>query len=187
MFDSIIGYQFSTTIGWIVGYIIVSKITSRILGVAATNKEVPSKRTFYINAYFRFLLVITFVIGLALIWSIDFRGLLVFASSLFAVVGVALFAQWSILSNITASVVIFFSVPHRIGDRIKILDGDDSITATIADITLFQIILQDDEGHQVSYPNNLILQRPIVRLGRLKETDHSCGSDEQGIRPQPFD
>lgn len=35
-------------------------------------------------------------------WGIELRGLLVLGSSLFAMLGVALFAAWSLLSNLTA-------------------------------------------------------------------------------------
>lgn len=177
MFDNVINYQFATTLAWVAGYIVISQMINKLLGAAATDKEVPFKRAYYVKAYFRFLLLTAFIIGLALIWSIDFRGLLVFASSIFAVVGVALFAQWSILSNITASIVIFFSVPNRIGDRVKILDGDNTLTATITDITFFYTMLVDDDGQLVSFPNNLILQRPIVRMESPQAKQNLANND----------
>ncbi|MBC8524735.1 MAG: hypothetical protein ISR54_05015 [Chlorobium phaeobacteroides] len=65
----------------------------------------------------------TFLSSLVLIWGIDLQAALVILSSMFAVVGVGLFAGWSILSNITASFVIFFSAPCKIGDTIRIVDG----------------------------------------------------------------
>lgn len=92
------------------------------------------------------------------------KGFSVFASSLFAIIGVAMFAQWSILSNITASVIIFFNFPARVGDTIKIIDGDNSIEGTIKEITLFQVELKDSDGNLIIYPNNLLLQKPIVKI-----------------------
>ncbi|NIW50111.1 MAG: mechanosensitive ion channel, partial [Gammaproteobacteria bacterium] len=73
-----------------------------------------------------------------------YKGLLVFASSFFAIVGVALFAQWSILSNITASVIIFFTSNAKIGDKIKVVDGDNTVSGIIRDIGLFYTLLVDD-------------------------------------------
>jgi small-conductance mechanosensitive channel len=87
----------------------------------------------------------------------------VFLSSAFAVIGIALFAQWSILSNITASLIIFFAFPYRVGDRIKILDKDDDISGIVDEITLFHVIVRKDDD-LISYPNSLILQKAVVKL-----------------------
>lgn len=92
------------------------------------------------------------------------EGVLIFASSFFAVVGVALFASWSVLSNITSGIIIFFSFPYRIGNTIKILDGDNSIRGEIVDMTLFHIQITDEDGNQVLYPNNLVIQKPVLKL-----------------------
>ncbi len=83
---------------------------------------------------------------------------------MFAITGVALFAQWSLLSNITASLVIFFNFPARVGDKIRIMDKDDTVEGSIKEITLFQVELIDKEGNRIFYPNNLLLQRPVQKL-----------------------
>lgn len=107
-------------------------------------------------------LIIIFLITILIsIWGVDKKNILVALSSVFAVAGVALFAQWSILSNVTAGLVIFFSLRLRIGDRIKIHDKDFPIEATIKDIKAFYLCLQTNEGEKISYPNNMILQKGI--------------------------
>ena len=98
------------------------------------------------------------------IWGVDYHGILVFGSSVLAIGGVALFAQWSILSNLTASIVIFFYYPARIGDRIRIVDGDNSLEGTIIDITMFQVLIEDDGLNLINYPNNLLIQKPLIKL-----------------------
>ena len=85
-----------------------------------------------------------------------------FVTSILTVIGVAFFAQWSILSNITAGIIVFFSSPFRIGDTIKILDKDYPIEAKIVDIKSFYTLLKTAEGEQISLPNNLLLQKGIV-------------------------
>ena len=87
--------------------------------------------------------------------------ILLFISSIFAVVGVASFAQWSILSNITAGIIIFFSYPFKIGDKIKIHDKDFPIEGEIDDIKAFYIILKSFDGETITYPNNLLIQKGI--------------------------
>jgi small-conductance mechanosensitive channel len=92
------------------------------------------------------------------------RELAVVFSSVFAVIGIALFAIWSILSNITSGVIMFFAFPYKVGDKIQIHDKDFPVIAIIEDITAFQIILRMDDGDLVTYPNNLILQKAVTLL-----------------------
>lgn len=92
-----------------------------------------------------------------------------YLSSIFAVIGVALFAQWSLLSNITASVVIFFAFPYRVGDRIKVTDPDFDLSGSVEEISLFHVLIRTDAGNMVTYPNNLILQKPVIKLDRGNE------------------
>jgi small-conductance mechanosensitive channel len=127
-------------------------------------REVPEKRIFYISKVFEILFIFLSIILLFFVWSVDIKSVALFASSFFAIVGVALFAQWSILSNVTASIIIFFNFPARIGDKIKIVDGDNSVEGIIREISLFQIELVDSDENIVFYPNNLILQKPVVKL-----------------------
>ena len=83
-------------------------------------------------------------------------------SSVFAVIGIALFAIWSILSNITSGIIMFFSFPYKVGDKIQIHDKDFPIEAIIEDIRAFQIHLRLEDGNLVTYPNNLILQKAVT-------------------------
>ena len=105
-----------------------------------------------------------FIYALAIltVWGIKTEQLFLFVTSILTVIGVAFFAQWSILSNITAGIIVFFSSPFRIGDTIKILDKDYPIEAKIIDIKSFYTLLKTEEGEQISLPNNLLLQKGIV-------------------------
>ena len=91
-------------------------------------------------------------------------GLMVFATSLMALLGVALFASWSMLSNATAAIILFFSAPYRVGDRIRLLDGDNTVTGQIRHMGLIFITIQDELGHRYTLPNNLLLQKAVIRL-----------------------
>jgi hypothetical protein len=56
------------------------------------------------------------------ITGVEYAQISIFLSSVFAVIGVALFAQWSILSSVNASMIIFFGFPYHGGDKIRIID-----------------------------------------------------------------
>ena len=143
--------------------LIIRKVINRLAKISLLEN---TRRKRVILKSMNIFLFLIFLIILSIIWGIDQREILVFASSIFAIIGVALFAQWSILSNITAGVIIFFSFPYRIGDRIKILHKDFPIEGTIEDIALFYIYIKDDGGYLTTIPNNVVLQNGITKLVR---------------------
>lgn len=85
-------------------------------------------------------------------------------SSVFAVIGIGLFAIWSILSNVTSGIIMFFSFPYKVGDKIQIHDKDFPIEGVIEDIRAFQLHLRLDNGDLVTYPNNLMLQKAVTLI-----------------------
>lgn len=106
-----------------------------------------------------------FIAGLFIliaIWGVDTKNLFIALSSIFAVIGVALFAQWSILSNITAGIIIYFSAPYKIGDKIQIMDKDIPVIARIESINTFYTHLITDEGNVNIFPNSLLLQKAVL-------------------------
>lgn len=128
-------------------------------------------RTRLVTKYFISALALILLVALILVWGVNIRELGLILSSVFAVLGVALFANWSILSNITAGIILFFYFPFKIGDRIKIQDKDFPEEAIIIDIKAFSISLVKDSGVLLTYPNNLILQKGVVILKKQAATE----------------
>jgi MscS family membrane protein len=129
----------------------------------------------------RYITVTLFIITLIIhsfVFGAEFKDMAVVFSSVFAVIGIALFAIWSILSNVTSGIIMFFSFPYKVGDKIKIHDKDFPIEAIIEDIRAFQLHLRLDSGDLVTYPNNLILQKAVTLLEKdAIEGLHDDGSD----------
>lgn len=87
--------------------------------------------------------------------------LVVFVSSILTILGIGFFAQWSLLSNISASLILFFNHPVKLGDRIKILDKEHPVVGKVTDITFFFLHIKTDDGFVITVPNNLILQKSV--------------------------
>ena len=145
-------------------YFILRFSSNKLVRKYATLNEILEHRTNLVIKYINLLLGILALISIVIIWGVKKDQILLFISSVFAVVGVASFAQWSILSNITAGIILFFSYPFKIGDRIKIHDKDFPIEGEIDDIKAFYVILKSSEGEMVTYPNNLLMQKGISVL-----------------------
>lgn len=121
--------------------------------------------------YINILVVLIATFLLALAWGVGVSDLSLLFSSVFAVIGVALFAVWSILSNITAGILLFFSFPYKIGNKIRIHDKDMPIEAIIEDIKAFHLHLRTSEGELITYPNNLILQKAVSLVETARIAD----------------
>jgi len=136
----------------------------RKVGRISDLNEIRTRLIIKYVAVGHFLLMIAILL---LIWGVNIRELGLIISSVFAVIGVALFASWSILSNVTAGVILFFSFPYKIGDRIRIWDkefeGDSEFV--IEDIRAYHVHLRKDNGELITYPNNLFLQKAVSLLG----------------------
>lgn len=142
-------------------YIVLRISSAKLVRRFARLNEVLEHRTNLIIKYINLFLLILALISITIIWGVKKDQILLFISSIFAVVGVASFAQWSILSNITAGIIIFFSYPFKIGDKIKIHDKDFPIEGEIDDIKAFYIILKSFDSETITYPNNLLIQKGI--------------------------
>ncbi len=97
-----------------------------------------------------------------LVWGFDFRGLLLLSTSLLTLTGVALFANWSILSNVTAFFILLIHQSFRRGNYIRVIDLDNYIEGYVADINLFSTKLITEDRESIIYPNNLIISRPTI-------------------------
>ena len=157
--DEIINTIILLIILFIIRSIIV--ITVKKIGKKSGTTEA---RASLIGRYATVTLVLIAILIEAFILGAETTDITLVFSSVFAVIGVALFAIWSILSNVTSGVIMFFSFPYKVGDKIKIHDKDFPIEAIIEDIRAFQIHLRDDNGNLVTYPNNLILQKAVTLL-----------------------
>jgi small-conductance mechanosensitive channel len=96
------------------------------------------------------------------VWGLKQNEIAVFASTLLTALGIAFFAQWSLLSNITSSIILFFNHPLKLGDTIKVLDKDYPFEGEITDLTYFFVHLKTKSGEIITIPNSLVLQKSIA-------------------------
>jgi len=145
----------------ILALISLRMIIAKLIRRYANTSQLLEHRTNLVIKYIHLLMNTLVVISLIVIWGVDTQHIFITLSSIATFIGVAMFAQWSILSNITSGMILFFSFPFRIGDTIKIHDKDFPIEAEIEDISAFHVNLKTKEGEKIIFPNNLLLQKGI--------------------------
>lgn len=120
---------------------------------------------------------------LLIIWGVRHDDLAVFVGSVLTVIGVAMFAQWSILSNITSSIVLFFYHSVKIGDAIGIMESKDyEIQGEVMNIGLFFVTLQMiGTREEITIPNNIFIQKTIKRLHENSPTTNDGFADQKHV------
>ena len=111
---------------------------------------------------FNILSGILTLILILFVWGFNFKVLFAFSTGLIAITGVALFANWSILSNITAFFILLIHQSYKTGNLIRVIDSDNYIEGKILEISLFSTKLMTHDGEMIVYPNNLLVTRPVL-------------------------
>ena len=157
-------HQISLIIGSIIVLIILMAITKKVTRkVSLVKKLEPHRKKIVLNMFY-FVYYVIFITSITLILGIDLKALSGFLASVLAILGVAFFAQWSLLSNITASIIIFFYHPLKIGDKVRILDKEFDFSGVVKNITGFYVLIETESKQQITIPNSLVLQKGIEYL-----------------------
>lgn len=175
-FFSLYKTEISYTVITVFALLIIQFLLKKAAHRVGKRSEINFTRTRLIFKYINILILILAFFSLSLAWGMDLTDISLIFSSVFAVIGVALFAIWSILSNITSGIILFFSFPYKIGDKIKIHDKDMPIEAIIEDIKAFHLHLRTLDGELITYPNNLILQKAVSLLEKDARLDEGKSS-----------
>ena len=156
---------------------VVRFISHTLIRKIGRKSGINDARIKLICRYVTVALVLVAILIESFVFGAEKKDLAVVFSSVFAVIGIALFAIWSILSNITSGIIMFFSFPYKVGDKIQIHDKDFPIQAIIEDIRAFQIHLRLDNGDLVTYPNNLMLQKAVTLVKKDAIEEFEDGTD----------
>ena len=98
------------TVVLIIVTVAVRFISTKLIKHYAKSSEILEHRTNLVAKYNSIFITVLFLIAIFIIWGVQTKDIFLTISSVVTVVGVALFAQWSILSNITSGVILLFGV-----------------------------------------------------------------------------
>ena len=133
-------------------------------GINQYLKKTPlqrARRKFIIKGLTLFI-TITALVFLAGVWGFKQNEIAAFASTILTALGIAFFAQWSLLSNITSSLILFFNHPLKLGDTIRIMDKDCPFEGEVTELTYFFVHLKTESGEIITIPNAMIFQKSVA-------------------------
>lgn len=149
----------------LISYLVLRYLITKVVEKISMKFTYQKVRVKIIKKLIYFILFITNLGFLIIIWGVDQSRLIIFISSILTILGVAFFAQWSIISNITSTIIIFFNHTAKIGDTITIFDKDYPVEGRISDIGVFFIIIKTAEGEKITIPSNVFIQKMIMQKG----------------------
>lgn len=150
-------------------YVISFFVTRNIINKSLKKTQLERTRRKIIIKALHLIITIIFIMFLGGIWGVKQSEIVVFAGTLLTALGIAFFAQWSLLSNITSSIILFFNHPLKLGDTIKILDKDYPYEGEVVELTYFFIHLKSTTAETITIPNSLILQKSIAIIAKQSQ------------------
>ena len=151
----------------VAAYILLRIVSNKLIDRTVANGTMQKTRGKVIKKAQHLILLLVVSIFILIVWGVDQGELAYFVGSVLTVIGIALFAQWSILSNITAGILLFFNHSVRLDDTIRILDKEFDIEGRVSDIGLFFVILKTEDDEKITIPNNVLIHKMI----KLKKKD----------------
>lgn len=161
--------QLLETAATLVLYVIVYFFTKTIINNTLKRTQLQRTRRKIIIKAIHLLMLITVVILISGIWGLKQNQIAVFASTILTAIGIAFFAQWSLLSNITSSIILFFNHPLKLGDTIRVLDKDHPCEGEVTELSYFFVHLRTSSGEIVTIPNSLVLQKSVAVIEKREE------------------
>lgn len=147
-------------------FVLIRIVIIKLIRRTVTRNLLHKTRGKIMTKLLQLILASICIVFILTVWGVDQSELLMFMASVLTVIGIALFAQWSHLSNMTSGVIIFFNHPVKLDDTITIIDKDFNVEGRISDIGLFFVQLKTKEGEMVSLPNNIFLQKMIKKKSK---------------------
>lgn len=163
-------FQIAETIVLIIVFVVTNLLTKRLITKVGSKFKYQTERIKITNKIVGVLLIIILVFVLMIIWGVEQSEVLIFLSTVLTILGVAFFAQWSIISNITSTLIIFFNHPVKIGDNLTILDKEYQIEGKLSDVGIFFITIITKEGKEITLPSNIFMQKMIAKGENTNET-----------------
>lgn len=160
--------QIIETLAVIAGYSIIQYVTKTFVNNSLKQTHLERGRRKMIIKSVHLLTFLAATILLSAIWGLKQNEIAVFVGTILTALGIAFFAQWSLLSNITSSLLLYFNHPVKIGDTIKILDKDCLVEGEVSDLTYFFVHLKTKNGELITIPNSHLLQKSVSVIEKNK-------------------
>jgi small-conductance mechanosensitive channel len=153
--------QLLETLVVLIAYFVIRSSARYIIRKAVIRSSFKAKEEKEVLRLLNLLILLVLAVILTAIWGVKQSEVLIFATSVLTVLGVAFFAEMSVLSNVTACIILFFQHPIKIGDTISVLENDHVLEGELVDITYFFVFIRTVDRGMITIPNSVLLKYPF--------------------------
>lgn len=155
----------------IILFIVVRFVINQLINKTIIDKVIQKSRSRLVRRAINLINLFVCLTLVLIIWGVNQSEIAVFVGSVLTIVGVAFFAQWSLLSNITSSIIIFFGHSVKIGDSISIMETKDyEIRGEVLNIGLFFTKIKlNDTDDEITMPNNIFILKTVRKINPLTD------------------
>lgn len=129
--------------------------------------KIHKSRYYAIKRFISIFAVCLFLVLLVFIWGINLKNVWASLTAILAMIAVAFFAVWSLVGNILAGVILFFTSPFKINNEIEVLP--DGIKGKVLSINAFYTLLTDEDDNYINIPNSLFFQKYVRNIKPQKK------------------
>lgn len=147
-------------------YFIVKRLIKLLSARTSATFAEPAARA---SKYFFIAAAIFLVCG---VYGADLGGIWTVLGTVGALVAIGFVAVWSVLSNISCTIMILFFRPFEVGDEIEFTDPA-GLRGKVINLNFAYTTLRDKDGRLIQIPNNLFFQRIVKRRLARESADTS--------------
>lgn len=107
------------------------------------------------------LLYAVTVVLLLTLFGVNLGGIWAVLSTVLAMIAIGFVAVWSLLSNVSSTLLILLTRPFAVGDEVEF--AGEQVKGKVVDLNFLYTTLRDTDGTLVQIPNNQFFQKCLKR------------------------
>lgn len=145
----------------LVGAAIVQFLLTRGLALLADRTSLDPADLLPLRKVLKSVLYLVTAILILTVFGVNLGGLWAILSTVLAMVAIGFVAVWSLLSNVSSTVIILLFRPFAIGDELEF--AGEPVRGKVVDLNFLYTTLREADGSLIQIPNNLFFQKSVKR------------------------
>ncbi|ATC64956.1 mechanosensitive ion channel protein MscS [Nibricoccus aquaticus] len=148
-------------IGIVVAAFVLSFVSGRGLQLLADRTSLTDHDVAPFRRIVKWLIRGVALVLMLSVLGFNLGGLWAVFSTVLAMIAIGFVAVWSVLSNVSCTVIMLIARPFNIGDEIEV--AGEPICGRVVDLNFVYTTLRDADGRLIQIPNNLFFQKVMKR------------------------
>ncbi len=145
----------------LVGAAVVQFILNRGLMILADRTHLTPQDLMPLRKILKSVLYLVTAILILTVFGVNLGGLWAIMSTILAMVAIGFVAVWSLLSNVSSTVIILLFRPFSVGDELEF--AGEPVKGKVVDLNFLYTTLRAEDGMLIQIPNNLFFQKSVKR------------------------